>query len=500
VIWQTEAHLDYNLYAMIDQLKQVLESVCLLDFSKPVLVGVSGGADSLCLMDILAGAGYRLTVAHLNHNLRAEADAEAEQVRDYARKLGVDFIGGKIDVRSVKEDEHLTLEEAARKVRYEFLFEKACLVGAQAVAVAHTADDQVETILMHLLRGAGLAGLKGMLFRTSPTAWSREIPLVRPLLGIWRTEVLEHVLSRGYEPVYDASNLDITYSRNRLRHELIPMLESYHPGVRRRLWQTGEVLREDYLYIQEQVRSAWEACVLSAGESGMVFDRELCLAQPKAIQRYLLKMGIETLRPGIRNLDFYTLERAQRFLTQPTRTGKIELSDGLFLSQRGERLIISVAGSDPFVGDFPSLTPGGKLFFESPGVLQLGNGWALHAKSVSNSTALMELIQANSDPYQAWLDAERVNFPLSVRRRLPGDRFDPLGMDGHSMRLSDFMVNAKMSKETRPGWPLVCANCDPEGSEKILWVAGFRQSHFCRVTAETRQTVWLSLERDSFVA
>jgi tRNA(Ile)-lysidine synthase len=484
---------------MIDQLKHVLESECLLDISKPVLLGVSGGADSLCLMDILAGAGYRLTVAHLNHSLRAEADAEAEQVEAYARKIGVDFIGGKVDVRKVKEDKHLTLEEAARKARYEFLFEKACLIGAQAVAVAHTADDQVETILMHLLRGAGLAGLKGMLNRTLPTTWSREIPLVRPLLGIWRAEVLEYVLSRGYEPVYDASNLDITYSRNRVRHELIPMLESYHPGARRRLWQTGEVLQEDYLYIQEQVRSAWDSCVLSVGDSGVVFTRQLCLAQPKAIQRYLLKMGIETLRPGIRNLDFYTLEKAQRFLAQPTRTGKIELSDGLLLYQRGERLIISVAGSDPFVRDFPRLSPGGKLILESPGMLRLDDGWALHAKLVSNSTVLMELIQANSDPYQAWLDAEGVNFPLTVRSRLPGDRFTPLGMDWHSMKLADFMVNVKLPKEARRDWPLVCANCDPEG-EIILWVAGFRQSHFCQVTAESRQLVWLSMERDNVAA
>jgi tRNA(Ile)-lysidine synthase len=484
---------------MIDQLKHVLESECLLDISKPVLVGVSGGADSLCLMDILAGAGYRLIVAHLNHSLRTEADAEAEHVRDYARKIGADFIGGKVDVRSVKEDEHLTLEEAARKVRYEFLFEKACSIGAQAVAVAHTADDQVETILMHLLRGAGLAGLKGMLYRTLPTAWSREIPLVRPLLGIWRAEVLEYVLSRGYEPVYDASNLDITYSRNRVRHELIPMLESYHPGARRRLWQTGEVLQEDYLYIQEQVRLAWESCVLSADDSGVVFTRQLCLAQPKAIQRYLLKMGIEILRPGIRNLDYYTLDKAQRFLAQPTRTGKIELSDGLFLSQRGERLIISVAGSDPFVGSSPRLAPGGKLIFESPGVLHLEGGWALHAKFVSNSTVLMDLIQANSDPYQAWLDADRVNFPLTVRSRLPGDRFTPLGMDGHSMKLADFMVNVKLPKEARLDWPLVCANCGSEG-EMILWVAGFRQSHFCQVTAESRHIVWMSMERDNVAA
>jgi len=131
-----------------------------LNIHKPVLAGVSGGADSLCLMDVLAHAGYRLTVVHLNHGLRPEADSEAEQVRKYARKLKVEFIGEMIDVHAFMRTEHLSLEEAARIMRYRFLFSKAIEIGAQAVAVGHTADDQVETILMHLLRGSGLAGLK----------------------------------------------------------------------------------------------------------------------------------------------------------------------------------------------------------------------------------------------------------------------------------------------------------------------------------------------------
>ena len=479
---------------MINKLESILESLCSLDISKPLLVGVSGGADSLCLMDVLAQVGYRLTVAHLNHSLRPEADTEAHHVEEYARKLGADFVGDKIDVHTIKVNEHLSLEEAARIVRYQFLFSKAREIGAQAVAVGHTADDQAETILMHLLRGAGLAGLKGMLYKTLPTPWSHEIPLIRPILGIWRTEILEYIMSRGYEPVFDASNLDVTYLRNRLRHELIPTLESYNPVIRHTLWQMGNVLRDDYLYIQGQVDESWKACVLEAGDSYLVFARQRCLEQPKAIQRYLLKMAIETLRPGIRDLDFDTLERAQRFLYSPTRSRKIELTNGLVLSQHEGRLIISDSGNDPMALEYPRTLPGTNLDLGVPGALRLAGGWVIRSALLSSSPDLLAQIQANSDPFQAWIDVDQVFSPLTVRSRLPGDRFRPLGMGRHSLKLSDFMMNVKLPKEARPGWPLVCGMWDRD--KEILWVPGFRQSDHCRVTAETQRIVWLLLEKE----
>jgi tRNA(Ile)-lysidine synthase len=478
---------------MIGQLTPILESECALDMHRPVLVGVSGGVDSLCLMDLLADAGYRLTVAHLNHSLRPEADNEAQRVKEYARKIGADFVSDKLDVFAIKTNEHLSLEEAARNARYQFLFLQARQAGAQAVAVGHTADDQVETILMHLLRGAGLSGLKGMLYRTLPTAWSREIPLVRPLLGVWRAEILEYVLGRGYEPVFDASNLDVTYFRNKLRHELIPTLESYNPLLRRNLWQMGDILREDYSFIQGHAVSAWEACLLEAGDSYLVFSRQQCLEQPKAIQRYLLKMAIETLRPGIRDLDFYTLDRAQRFLYVPTRSGKIELTNGLTLAQHGGRLTISVGGFNPVAREYPTVQPGVRLDLGLPGALELGGGWIVRSDLLSGSRELLVNIQANSDAFQAWVDADLLHSSLAVRSRLPGDRFRPLGMGGHSLKLSDFMVNVKMPKEARSGWPLFCGTCDR--SEEILWVPGYRQSDHCRVTSETQRIAWLYLEK-----
>ena len=480
---------------MIEKLESVLESLCCLDINEPVLAGVSGGADSLCLMDSLAQAGYRLTVAHLNHGLRPEADSEAERVRKYARKLGVEFIGERVDVAAFMRNEHLSLEEAARIVRYRFLFSTATQVGAQAVAVGHTADDQVETILMHLLRGAALAGLGGMQYRTIPTAWSNEIPLVRPLLGTWRVEILGYVVSRGYEPVFDASNQDVMYFRNRVRNELIPALESYNPMLRRNLWQMGGILREDYQFIQEHVQAAWNACILKSGDHYLVFARPRMLEQPVAIQRYLFKKAIEGLQPGFRDLDSLTLARACRFLTSPTRSRNIELTNGLVLSQRDDALIISARGINPSSMETAEIQPGVNLVLEVPGTLRMPGGWVLKSTIISNSREHLAQIQANLDPFQAWIDADMLVPPLSVRSRLPGDRFKPLGMKGHSMKLSDLMVNVKLPQEARPGYPLVCGICEVDGSEELLWVPGFRQSDDCRVSSETQRIIWLILKK-----
>src|SRR4030067_3134889 len=187
---------------MLRCLEGILLDECQLEPTRKVLIGVSGGPDSLCLLDVLTQLGYPLVVAHFNHQLRPEAQLEAEQVRRFAESHGLSFVMGERDGRSFAREQRLSLEEAARVARYRFLFEQTEESGAQAVAVAPTADDQVETVLMHLLRGSGLAGLKGMSPRATPNSWSQTIPPVRPLLGVGRSEGLAYCEERGLKPFF----------------------------------------------------------------------------------------------------------------------------------------------------------------------------------------------------------------------------------------------------------------------------------------------------------
>jgi tRNA(Ile)-lysidine synthase len=193
--------LGYNLYIMLENLKQILQDECQLNLSLPIVVGVSGGPDSLCVLDVLDRNGYSAIVTHFNHKLRSSSDEEAEIIRHFAEERGLQFILGEEDVSERVEREGESIEEAARNARYQFLFTCARSVGAQGVVVGHSADDQVETVLMHLLRGAGMSGLGGMTTRALPNAWSEHIPLVRPLLGVWRNQILDYCRERGLDPV-----------------------------------------------------------------------------------------------------------------------------------------------------------------------------------------------------------------------------------------------------------------------------------------------------------
>src|ERR1051325_10132421 len=231
---------------MLENIQSILREQCGLNRDVPIIVGVSGGPDSLCLMSILRKAGYHTIVAHFNHKLRPDSDTDANIVEQTAARLNLASVIENGDVRAYAEAEKLSIEEAARILRYRFLMGQAHRLNAQAVAVGHTADDQVETVLMHFLRGAGLAGLKGMGYRTIIHMFDPEIPIVRPLLDMWREETVVYCASHGFRPRDDPSNASLDFFRNRLRHLLIPTLESYNPRFREIIWRTSRALAADY--------------------------------------------------------------------------------------------------------------------------------------------------------------------------------------------------------------------------------------------------------------
>ena len=474
---------------MLDYLAVILEEECSLEQLRPVVVGVSGGPDSLSLSYAMHRLGYPVVFAHLNHALRDEADTDARHVAQFAASLGLASVVERQDVASYAREHSMSIEEAAREVRYRFLFAQAARLGAQAVAVAHTADDQVETVLMHLLRGAGLAGLRGMPFRLAPNPWSSEIPLVRPLLSTWRAQVLEFCAAHNLQSVTDRSNLDTTFFRNRLRHELIPLLEEYNPGLRQHILQMAHGLQADYQVIQAAVEQAWKDCLVRQGDGFLAFDRGALARQPMGIQRHLLRRAIAIHRPGLRDIDFASIERVLAFIRNPTRTGQRDLVAGLRLSLEGECLWLASWGADLPGDKWPQLTEGQIIPLEAPGSIQLEGDWRLHAEPVELSVGIRAQALENEDPFRAWLDLAQIGAPLFVRARRPGDRFQPLGMGGGAVRLAEFMLNQKLPRRARAGWPLVCCG------EEIAWVAGLRLDERYRLEPASQSAIFLRLER-----
>ena len=477
---------------MLENIQTILQDRCDLTLDRPVVVGVSGGPDSLCLMSVLRKAGYRLIVAHFNHKLRPDADADANIVEQTAARLNLVSVIENGDVRLYADEKKLSIEEAARHMRYSFLMRQARRFKAQAVAVGHTADDQVETVLMHFIRGAGLAGLKGMGYRTVLHMFDPKIPVVRPLLDTWREETVVYCASNGFRPRHDPSNASLDFFRNRLRHLLIPTLESYNPRFREVVWRTSRSLTGDYEILSNVLDAAWKACLVQETQDFIAFDGAALARQPAGLQRHLVRRAIERIHPDDPDVGYAMLERASSFISDPegSRRVRMDLTGGLHLLREGF-LIYVVAGNVTLpIERWPQMPDeSNTLALKIPCQVPLSGGWRLSCERWNIASLAMEQARANDDPFQAWVDSKGISDALELRVRQEGDRFQPLGMDGHEVKLSDFFINVKLPQRARDRWPLLCMG------DKVVWVPGYRPAHPYRLTESTRQALYFSMTR-----
>ncbi len=487
--------------ALLPQVRRFARRYGLFDFGDTVVVGVSGGPDSLCLLHVLhrlaPELGLRLHVAHLNHGLRgADADADAECVAQFAASLVLPFTAGRADVAAMASAPGLSVEEAARQARYRFLAEVAAATGAHVIAVGHNADDQAETVLMHFLRGSGVAGLRGMLPRTrladyrlrggdeaSGEPGAREkigtppprgavaqpgLRLVRPLLTIPRAAIEAYCAEQRLHPRFDRSNEDVTFFRNRLRHELLPILEGYNPQVRKVLAHTAEVMAGDYELLRADLDE-----VRAQGET--LFDLAAWRTLPIGLQRATIREAIHRLRADLRNINWEHVERAV-WLAREGETGQAAtLASGLEL-QVGYQTLRIVEEGAPWTCDLPQITDPLRLGAQQ--ITELPGGWRVIVQQLRRDDLPADLA-ADPDPWVAYLDAAAVGPDLTLRPRQEGDRFEPYGLSGHSVKVNEFMINAKVPKDLRGGWPLLVGACG------IAWVCGLRVDQRAAVRPDT---------------
>ncbi len=472
----------------LEDLEQAALENCRIKKDDPLLLGVSGGADSLALMFGLHHLGFNLIIAHLDHSLRAGSPQEASFVAKIAKALALPFVQDRVDVRQVAEKAGETLEEAARNLRYQFLMEQARRHGAQAVGVAHHADDQVETVLMHFLRGAALSGLSGMAYRRVIPSYDPNIPIVRPLLGVWRSEIEDYLAELDVTPCIDESNADTTYFRNRLRHVLIPTLETYNPQFRLVLLRMADVLGEEDAFLNHLTEAAWARCLVSKAEDRVVLQASEFKLLRKALQRRVLRFSISLLRPDLRDVGYDAIERGLNFVKSPSESKEIDLVARLNLALVEDFLIVKTWSAELPRWDVP-LLPNEEFEaqLDCGESISLGGEWTLHAKLLeSRLEGALNLVR-KMDPNEAWLDFDRLQLPLTLRGRKAGDTWQPLGMGGHSQKISDFLINEKIPEHLRDIWPLVTSG------DAIAWVVGLRPSERFKITESTKRILVLKL-------
>lgn len=476
---------------MLENISSILIEMCELDIAKPVVLGVSGGPDSMCLLDVFIKAGYSVLAACLNHGLRSEADAEVHLVQQVAFSLGVDFRTKTVDTPKFAIEAGLSVEAAARQLRYEFLYAEAARINAQAIAVGHTADDQAETVLMHLLRGTGLAGLKGMDFRSFLMNMSTNIPLVRPLLTTWRSEIIEYCDQHNLSTAIDDTNQSINYFRNKLRLDILPYLARYQPNIRQNLVQMANILSTDYELLQNHVEAAWITCVVEQGQGYVALRRKDYITLPPAIQRYMLRKAMLLLRSGYQDIEFAMIERTRQSLKSATGYQTFDIGAGLQLKVEGKIVWLVRRDVNLPMGNWPAVLTDQVVDLPIPCSTELQNGWWLQADRLDARDITIQVTSREMDRFQALFDADLIRQPLYVRHRRPGDRLKPEGMDGKTVKISDLMINLKLPFRCRDNWPVVCSG------ENIIWVPGCRQSCIASIRGSTRLVVRLRLIQKS---
>jgi len=447
-----------------------------------LLVAVSGGPDSVCLLHILVGLqkglGAELHIAHLNHQLRgAESEADAQYVAGLARKLHLPATIAARDVKSHQAQKHISLEEAAREVRYNFLCQVASSIGTDRVAAGHTADDHIETILMHLIRGSGTRGLRGLQPLSCWPSPENDITIVRPLLEVRREETASYCRRHRLRPRADASNLSLSPLRNRIRQQLLPLLRSYNPRVAEALIRTARIAGDDLDLLDKESSRLWSEIARQQDRS-IALDKDRFLGLPAARQRQLLRMSIEKLSGNLKDIEAQHIEEIIAALSKPVGK-RLSLPAGLIFSidYHCYRL-----GADPAApAPFPVLQGETRLKF--PGVTLLP-GWRIEATIISR-----EARPDDATEFKAYLDLDKTGAKLTVRRRQPGDRFQPLGMS-QPKKLGEFMIDSKIPGAWRERIPVVCS------AEHIVWVAGWRIDDRVKVTENTRRVLCLEFKRE----
>jgi len=455
-------------------IKKVRRTISFYDMVQPgdiVVVAVSGGPDSVCLLDVLNELkdelGIQLTVAHFDHGLRPDQDEEETRfVESLADSLGLLFVSKKAnqDMRRGSG----SLEEKARHARYRFLEGAGERFSAQKIALGHTLNDQAETVLMRLLRGSGPSGLAGI-----PP--KRDETIIRPLIEVSRSEIEAYLEQKELKYVTDPTNFEERHLRNRVRLDLLPHLEKYQPQIVGLLGQTARIMRSDEAWLESMAKT-WAEKVIERGEKGEILILlDSFVELPDALRNRVIRQALGIIGGGLRRVSMRHIDAINGVARGIRPQARISLPRGMIVKKVYDRLVFSRVKER----ECEELS----YALKRPGAYTLeGFGGALTLEELNRGPSR----EMGTSPWTAFFDAGSLSYPLVIRNFRSGDKFVPLGMKGHK-KIKDFFIDLKIPSEKRERIPILTYK------DSIVWVCGFRIDDRFKVTPQTKRVLRVTL-------
>jgi len=466
----------------LSTVKETIATYRMFNRADSVLVAVSGGPDSVALAHILLNLAeeyfLRPALVHLNHCLREQdSDRDAEFVAAFARQLHVPLYSEKKDVLAFQRNRRLSLEEAARRIRYEFYDAVAARYGFNKIALGHHRDDNAELVLMNLLRGSGPLGLSGI-------APVRNGKIVRPLIHLKRTEIIDYIAEKNLQYVTDSSNADPKFQRNKIRHDLIPELnKSYNPRIIETLNRLGDIMRAENQWFEDALKPVFNQCVLTKTSGKISLAIPHLSKRAQAVKRRIIRKAILSVKKDLRRITFSHVDAVLELIETGPVTGSLNLPDGMRVQRNTAELIFDGRQNVRFKKNHTLSQPVAADYRYT-----IATAGTIIIKEANASITLAEIGTDDLPDFKdtgrqlAFFDRDCLQFPLVVRNFRPGDRISPLGING-TQKVKKFFINNKIPGSQRRKCPLLLSG------GKIIWIAGHRTDNSVKVGPLTRRVL-----------
>lgn len=443
----------------------------LIEENDHIVVGVSGGPDSMallyCLLEARKTIPFSIHIAHVNHGVRGE-EARSDQlfVERISKELGLPYYTINVNMIEYGKERGITAEEAGRELRYGFFRDILERHGRGKIAVAHNMNDQAETLLMRIMRGTGPDGLKGMDYKSDD--------IIRPILGIDRKEIEDYIRQKGIETVLDKTNLQPIYSRNKVRLELIPYIEeNFNPNIVTTLWRMSRIFSLDLNFLEEHTKIKFKNMLKSHDKNSIILHGDKFLVEDRSIQQRIIRNAILELNKSLQGISEGQIAGAVDLLSN-LQTGKeFHLSNDIILRINYDEIIIEKSREREKIAYSYDI--------DVPGSIILENGYCLETKIFTKDNDFVMEKTKNIK----YFDYDKVEGNIRIRNRRDGDRFIPFGMKG-SKKLKDYFIDEKVPRDLRDRIPLVVDN------ENIMWVVGYRISELYKITQDTKRILSIS--------